>query len=79
MELAEEAGLADVGASALTVGVAFADDWWQPFTLGAGPAGDHVAGLDDAGRAALRERCRELLPPAPRTLTATAWTVVASA
>ena len=36
-----------------------------------------VAGLDVAGRDALRERCRELLPPAPFATDATAWTVLA--
>ena len=81
VELAGAAGLREVDPAALTVQVTFADadDWWEPFTLGVGPAGDHVAGLDDAGRRALRARCRELLPPAPFTLTATAWAVVGRA
>jgi SAM-dependent methyltransferase len=49
------------------------DDWWHPYTLGVGPAGAHVAGLDAEGQAALRERCRTLLPDAPFVLTARAW------
>jgi hypothetical protein len=38
-----------------------------------------VQALDDAGRAALRDRCRALLPAAPFTVTASAWTVRARA
>jgi hypothetical protein len=30
-------------------------------------------GLDDERRAELRERCREMLPPAPFVFTAYAW------
>ena len=41
------------------------DAWWEPFTLGVGPAGDYVARLDDARRDALRRRCAGRLPPAP--------------
>ena len=76
--LAQSAGLADVEPSSLTVRVRFATfgDWWEPYTLGVGPAGGYVAGLDDDGRAALRERCAELLPPAPFEQAASAWCVV---
>ena len=49
------------------------EDWWEPFTLGVGPAGAHVAGLDAEGQARLRERCRELLPAAPFVPPARAW------
>jgi SAM-dependent methyltransferase len=49
------------------------DDWWEPYTLGVGPAGSYVAGLDPDRRARLRERCREMLPSAPFVLTARAW------
>ena len=38
------------------------EEWWEPFTLGVGPAGAHVASLDADQQAQLRERCRELLP-----------------
>jgi SAM-dependent methyltransferase len=77
--LARSAGLADVEPSSLTVHVGFPtfDDWWEPFTFGVGPAGVHAAGLDEDGRAALRARCEELLPPAPFELAAAAWCVVA--
>lgn len=58
------AGLADVEATALEVEAAFDgfDDWWATFELGVGPAGDHVAGLDQRARQALRAACRALLP-----------------
>ena len=38
-----------------------------------GPAGAHVASLDPAAQAELRERSRSALPPAPFTVTARAW------
>jgi SAM-dependent methyltransferase len=74
-ELLDAAGLHDVGSARLSVSVGFPsfDDWWEPFTLGVGPAGAHVAGLDVDGRAALRARCADLLPAAPFTVRASAW------
>jgi SAM-dependent methyltransferase len=74
-EIATAAGLQVVGSGELTVAVhcdTFGE-WWEPYTLGVGPAGDHVAGLDDAGREALREQCRKVLPTAPFDISATAW------
>lgn len=70
-----EAGLTDVEEHVLTVEVVHPsfEEWWEPYTLGIGPAGAHVAGLDDAGRDRLRDACRRLLPPAPFTVTARAW------
>ncbi|HEU4810643.1 MAG TPA: class I SAM-dependent methyltransferase [Nocardioides sp.] len=80
-ELCAEAGLGDIASSTLTVTVGFPsfDDWWEPFTLGVGPAGAHVARLDDAGRALLRDRCEQLLPPSPFRIQASAWCVRARA
>ena len=49
------------------------DDWWEPFMLGVGPAGDHVKGLDDEGLVELRDRCAQLLGRPPFTVDATAW------
>jgi trans-aconitate methyltransferase len=76
-ELCAMAGLSDIVADQLTVSVDFASlaDWWEPFTLGVGPAGAYVAGLDDEDRGRLLERCAELLPVAPFTIDASAWTV----
>jgi SAM-dependent methyltransferase len=80
-ELCAAAGLRDIESDRLTVSVEFPTvaDWWEPFTLGVGPAGAYVAGLDDAGRERLRERCAERLPSAPFTIDASAWTVRADA
>jgi SAM-dependent methyltransferase len=74
-ELFHAAGLRDIDESVLSVEVEHPsfDDWWEPFTLGVGPAGAHTAGLDRNRQAELRERCRELLPPAPFVVTARAW------
>jgi SAM-dependent methyltransferase len=74
-ELAREAGLSDVEESRLTVGVDYPsfEEWWTPYTLGVGPAGAYVAGLDDARRETPRQRCAELLPDAPFTVSASAW------
>jgi SAM-dependent methyltransferase len=76
-ELCEAAGLKDVESGKLTITVRSEtfDDWWEPYTLGVGPAGAHVAQLDDVRREALRARCVELLPAAPFEIGASAWTV----
>jgi SAM-dependent methyltransferase len=76
-ELGESAGLADIESSRLTVHVPFAtfEEWWEPYTLGVGPAGAYVAQLDEAGLDVLRGRCLELLPPAPFEVSASAWCV----
>jgi len=74
-ELFEAAGLQTVDDTELAVRVEYAsfDDWWQPFTLGVGPAGAYVAGLDAVQREELKECCRQLAPAAPFTLEAIAW------
>jgi SAM-dependent methyltransferase len=73
--LFELAGLADIEEEALTVEVEHAtfDEWWEPYTLGVGPAGAYVAGLDPERQEELRERCRERLPDAPFVISARAW------
>ena len=75
-ELFVEAGLHDVEVTALEARVDHAtfEEWWEPFTLGVGPAGAYTSKLDADRRARLIERCRELLPPAPFDVTAWAWT-----
>jgi SAM-dependent methyltransferase len=80
-ELAEAAGLRDVESGALTVTLRFASfaDWWEPFTLGVGPAGDYVARLGEAARGELAAACVRRLPQAPFEATATAWCVLAAA
>ena len=76
VELSKLAGL-EVRESRLSVTVRFPTfaDWWEPFTLGVGPAGGLVARLDDRERARLAGRCAELLPPAPFEIDASAWAV----
>lgn len=74
-ELFTSAGLREIEASTLTVRVGYATfaDWWEPFTLGVGPAGTYVGKLDDPRRDALRARCEQLLPRAPFEIHACAW------
>ena len=74
-ELFHAAGLREVEENALSVSVEHPsfEDWWEPYTLGVGPAGGYAAGLDAKRQAQLRERCRELLQPAPFVLTSRAW------
>jgi SAM-dependent methyltransferase len=74
-ELFQAARLQGIEETALTVDVEHPsfEDWWEPFTLGVGPAGVYAAGLDAKRQAGLRERCRELLPSAPFVLHARAW------
>lgn len=69
------AGLADVVETALVVEVTHPGfgEWWDPYTLGVGPAGAYVAGLAPERRDALREACRRALPAAPFTISGTAW------
>jgi SAM-dependent methyltransferase len=74
-QLFEAAGLDAIEETALriTVGHPTFEDWWDPFTLGVGPAGAYVAGLDVVRQRELRERCRQRLPPAPFVVNARAW------
>ena len=51
------------------------DEWWDPFMFAIGPAGEYVAQLSATDQVELREACRKLLPPAPFTVEASAWTV----
>jgi hypothetical protein len=75
VELLGRAGLRDVVGGEVSVTRRFAriDDWWHPYTLGVGPAGSYLAKLDAARGAALRKRCRTLLPDGPFEMTAVAW------
>jgi SAM-dependent methyltransferase len=76
-ELFAAAGLSVVEDADLSVSVEHPsfDEWWEPFTLGVGPAGAFVRDLDAEQQAEIREACRALLPPAPFTLTVSAWAV----
>jgi ubiquinone/menaquinone biosynthesis C-methylase UbiE len=72
--LFEQAGLAEIKAAEHEAPFTHAtfEEWWEPFTLGVGPAGAYAQTLDEGALAALRERCRELLPHAN---PAVAWAV----
>jgi SAM-dependent methyltransferase len=74
-ELLEAAGLRDVEETVHSVDVEHPsfDEWWEPFTLGVGPAGAHYASLGPEEQDALRERCRARLPEAPFVVSAKAW------
>jgi SAM-dependent methyltransferase len=73
-QLFAAAGLPDADSGELAVEVRYPtfEDWWEPYTLGVGPAGVHVGSLPPQERDRLRERCRELLPAPPFTIRAVA-------
>lgn len=74
-ELFADAGLRETREATLTADREHAtfEEWWEPFTHGVGPAGAYVASLDPQRQAALRDRCRAMLPNEPFVLTAWAW------
>jgi len=74
-ELFREAGLDQVEETSLTVEVEHPtfDDWWEPFTLGVGPAGWYFASLDPSRQVELREAIRETLPATSLVVSAVAW------
>jgi SAM-dependent methyltransferase len=76
-QLCDAAGLGGIEPSSLTVTVWFDTfaDWWEPFTLGVGPAGAYVSQLAVDQREALRTRCQELLPAPPFPIKASSRAV----
>jgi SAM-dependent methyltransferase len=80
-DLCRAAHLKGIESMSLTVTVGFAtfNDWWEPFTLGVGPAGAYLARLDEAQRDDLRDRCARLLPASAFKIAASAWCVRARA
>jgi SAM-dependent methyltransferase len=78
--LLARAGLSDVHEVTLEASARYDDfaDWWDPFTLGIGPAGVYYRSLDPDGQRALRQACERRFPRAdePITLTARAWCAV---
>lgn len=80
-QLFTDAGLSDVQSSAVVAELEHAsfEEWWEPYTAGVGPAGAYVAALDAERQAALRDRCRALLPDGPFTMTSVAWAARGSA
>jgi len=76
-QLFAEAGLESIRPGSVTVLICYANftEWWDPFTLGVGPAGSYVTSLPPDRRELLREHCREQLGPGPVEVSATAWAV----
>jgi ubiquinone/menaquinone biosynthesis C-methylase UbiE len=76
-DLFEAARLREIEETAHSASLEHAsfENWWEPFTLGVGPAGTYAAGLDEERQAELREKCRSMLPAPPFTVTARAWAV----
>jgi SAM-dependent methyltransferase len=74
-ERMERAGLSEVSASSLTVGVEYAgfEDLWKPFTFAVGPSGQAFAALADEQKATVRAALRAELPDGAFTLDARAW------
>lgn len=78
--LLTHAGLDDVHETTLDSWATYTDfaDWWNPLTLGIGPAGVYCRSLDPAERQALRAACERRFddPDKPFTLTGRAWCAV---
>jgi SAM-dependent methyltransferase len=77
----ERAGLSPLEPTAVTVHRWFDsfEEWWDPYLLGVGPAGDFVTGLDPDTRERLAAQCRHLLPTPPFDVPGKAWVVRATA
>jgi len=80
LDLAREAGLDGAEATALESPSVFPnfEDYWRPFTLGAGPAPGYCASLPPEARERLRERLSESLvrqADGSIALTTRAWAV----
>lgn len=83
-DLARRAGLHDVESVSLEIPTVFRDfdDYWRPFTLGAGPAPGYCASLAPDARERLRLSLQGTLPRAADgsiPLKARAWAVKATA
>jgi SAM-dependent methyltransferase len=80
-DLWSEAGLMNIKDEPLTIEQAYSsfNDYWEPFTKGAGPGGAYVVSLSQNRREALEARMRKRLlgdrDDGPFKLTATAWCV----
>jgi SAM-dependent methyltransferase len=83
-ELVTNAGLQSVECAAIEIPTVFADfdDFWHPFTLGAGPAPGYCVSLSDGAREKLRMKLRDDLPRQDNStiaLNARAWAIRALA
>jgi len=71
----ERAGLDAVAGFALVASADYKgfEDFWEPFTLAVGPAGQYLRSLPEDRCAIVREACRAVVPDEPFTLEARAW------
>jgi len=80
-DLWRQAGLINIKEEPLTIDQAYSsfNDYWEPFTKGAGPGGAYVVSLSQERREQLEARIRKRLlgdrDDGPFKLTATAWCV----
>lgn len=80
LEICDHAGLADASIGPVEITTEFRDfeDFWMPFTLGAGPAPGYCMSLPQIQRDALKNRLGETIGvDTPIRLTARAWAVKA--
>jgi len=82
LTLAEQAGLSSVECIPIETAKIFTsfEDYWQPFTLGAGPAPGYCAGLSPEARDRLRQKLHDDLPrqaDGSIRLRARAWAIKA--
>lgn len=80
--MTRNAGLKRVACAAIEVPTVFRDfdDYWRPFTLGAGPAPGYCASLDAEARQRLKDKLHDSLPRGADgsiALQARAWAVKA--
>ena len=77
VELFKASGLRQVEEAVLVARVEYSsfDGWWEPITLGVGPAGARYMASSPDERARLRKRCQGLLPPTSFELASFAWAV----
>jgi SAM-dependent methyltransferase len=73
--LLRAAGLAGIEEDeiAVTVDLESFDAWWEPMTLGVGPAGSWLLSRPQAVQDAIRDRLRAAYPDAPGIRTAVVW------
>lgn len=80
IDLAARSGLANIEFSTIEVPTVFEDfeDYWRPFTLGAGPAPGYCMSLDANARQHLKDKLSDSLPRSPDgsiALKARAWMI----
>lgn len=84
IDLMRQVGLRDIECASIEIPTVFSDfdDYWRPFTLGAGPAPGYCASLPADARARLRQKLHDSLPRGENgaiPLMARAWAVKGSA